>query len=127
MTGVVLDTSAVLAWLRTEPGAEQVEAVIPGAWISSVNLVEVLAHVARRGGNVHAASVDLEAYGIAVQPFTATHAELCAQWFLPLTSPELSLADRACLALGQTLGLDVMTTNPAWADLPFGVTVRLLS
>ncbi len=38
----VLDASALLAWLREEPGAEYVERALDGARISAVNLSEVL-------------------------------------------------------------------------------------
>lgn len=38
----------------------------------------------------------------------------------------LSLADRACLALGGQLGLPVLTTDRAWTELELGVEVRLI-
>lgn len=37
----------------------------------------------------------------------------------------LSLADRACLALAQRLGLPVLTTDRAWAQLQIGVEIHL--
>lgn len=126
MTQVVLETGAVLAWLRQEPGAEHVEARLPGALLSSVSFAAVLATIADRGGNVRAASVDLEAYGLVVQPFTAEHAELCAVWHPYAATHSLSLEDRACLALGKTLGATVLTVVPAWATLPLGVSVHVL-
>ncbi len=45
----------------------------------------------------------------------------------PLTKHKgLSLADRACLALGQRLDLPVLTTDRAWEGLELEVEVRLV-
>jgi ribonuclease VapC len=38
----------------------------------------------------------------------------------------LSLGDRACLALARRLGAGVLTADPAWQGLDFGVPVVLL-
>ena len=43
MSSVVLDASALIAFLRNEPGAETVRFALPKAAISAVNLSEVLA------------------------------------------------------------------------------------
>ena len=42
MDSVVLDASAVLARTLQEPGADRVDTVIDGAWISAVNVTEVV-------------------------------------------------------------------------------------
>ena len=43
MSDAVLDSSAVLAVILEEPGAERVEALLPGAKVSAVNVGEVAA------------------------------------------------------------------------------------
>ena len=43
MSDAVLDSSAVLAVILEEPGADSVEALLPGAKVSAVNLGEVAA------------------------------------------------------------------------------------
>ena len=43
MSEAVLDSSAVLAVILEEPGAERVEALLPGAKVSAVNIGEVAA------------------------------------------------------------------------------------
>jgi hypothetical protein len=49
---LVLDASALLAYLHDEPGAELVtEAIADGVAISTVNLAEVLSHSAGRGAD----------------------------------------------------------------------------
>jgi len=38
----------------------------------------------------------------------------------------LSLGDRACLALGQQLGLPTVTTDRIWSTLQLGIDIRVL-
>ncbi|MCO6441971.1 MAG: hypothetical protein J5I81_13035 [Nitrococcus mobilis] len=49
MIPAVLDASALLAMLLSEPGAERVRAELPGAVMTTVNLGEVVGHYARNG------------------------------------------------------------------------------
>ena len=123
----VLDASAVLAYLQREPGFEKVgEELKAGAVISTVNLAEVEAKVISRGLDVDAATKSLLALGLTPRPFTEHDARQSALIY-PTTQPAgLSLGDRACLALGLTAGLDVMTADRSWKDLDIGVVVRFI-
>ena len=49
MAKMVLDASALLAFVNREPGAEKVTAVLGEAMISAVNLCEVVTKLALRG------------------------------------------------------------------------------
>ena len=52
MAGVVLDASALLAFLFREPGMDRVRAALPDSVMSSVNLAEVITTAIRRGGKL---------------------------------------------------------------------------
>ena len=52
--GVVLDASAVLALLQEEPGADEVESLLDGALMSSVNLSEVIQKAEQHDVNTEA-------------------------------------------------------------------------
>jgi PIN domain nuclease of toxin-antitoxin system len=126
----VLDASALLAYLRDEPGARFVaDAIASGAAISSVNLAEVLSRVADRGANPALVAQQMTEGGlldgaIAVEGFTSADAIEVAR-LRPLTRDHgLSLGDRACLALGGRLGLPVLTAEAAWSDLELPVELR---
>lgn len=130
MSSFVLDASALLAYLRDEPGALVVEnAVTQGAYISIVNWTEVLSKVADLGEDPEALSQRLENEGILrnsleILPLTEEDALLIAQ-LRPLTkSAGLSLGDRSCLALGKRLGLPVLTADRSWTTFDLGVEVR---
>lgn len=76
--GVVLDASALLAWLHDEPGGDQVEALLEVAVMSAVNWSEVLQKSVARGVAVEGLREDLEALGLQIEPFTIRDAEIAA-------------------------------------------------
>jgi PIN domain nuclease of toxin-antitoxin system len=127
MTDVVLDASAVLAWLQSEPGAEAVEETLASSScaISAVNASEVASKLAEGGSDRDRIQDIIAALPVEVAAFDI-EAALDAAILRPLTSASgLSLADRACLALAIRLGLPVLTMDSAWAglSLPVAVTV----
>ncbi len=109
---IVLDASAVLAVLRSEPGADQVrEAAIDGAAISTVNYSEVLQKVRQHGGNVDDAASLVGAIA-NLEPLTAEDAIRAARlWH---KGSGLSLSDRLCLALARRLSTDALTADTEW-------------
>lgn len=123
----VLDASAVLAYLKREPGYDVVrQALEVGAAISTVNLAEVYAKVVAAGQQVEAVAVRLLALGLSAIPFTEEDARVTADLYMPTRPMGLSLGDRACLALGLRLNLPVLTADRAWAQPHLGVDVRIL-
>jgi ribonuclease VapC len=131
-TRLVLDASALLAYLGDEPGADVVaDAIASGATISTVNLAEALSTLATRGEHPPSVVSDLTDRGllngaITVEPFTTADATEAAR-LRPLTrSAGLSLADRACLAVARRLAAAVLTADQAWSGLGLDVDVRAI-
>ena len=121
----VLDASAILAVVHSEPGADTVLAAIPDGVISVVNLSEVVAKLAEEGASESTISQRLDDLNLTVAPFTVEQA-FAAGMLRPLTrSAGLSLGDRACIALGIQLGYGVLTSDREWATLDLGIEVRL--
>jgi ribonuclease VapC len=126
----VLDASALLAYLRDEPGADAVaDAVAGGAAISTVNLGEVFSRVADRGADPARIARQMTDRGlldgaIAVEPFTSADAVEVGR-LRPLTREHgLSLGDRACLALARRLELPAITADTAWSKLDLKLELR---
>ena len=112
---VILDASAVLAFLQGEPGAEEVESHLEsGAVIGAANWSEITQKVVARTGTWAVASALLESYGVEVAPVTRADGEKAAALWRPGSG--LSLADRLCLALASRLGLPALTADTAWGD-----------
>ena len=126
MSDAILDASALLAVLRSEPGAERVQDRLTCSLISAVNLSEVVAKAIDYGGSLEAVSALLGRLPFSVVPFTDEHAYLAASLRAPTRPLGLSLGDRACLALGLKTGFPVLSTEQVWAKLDVGVTVELI-
>ncbi len=123
MSGSVLDASALLAYLRDEPGADVVADVIAdGAVMSTVNVAEVLSRAADHGADPRRLARQLTERGllegaIAVAPLTTDDAVEIA-YLRPRTRDQgLSLGDRACLALATRLGVSAVTADSAWSQV----------
>ncbi len=84
----VLDASAVLAWLQSKQGADEVDPLLGEAAISTVNWSEVLQKVIQRGRDAPEAGALLEALGVEAIPLTAEEAMFAAK--LWLQTPSLS-------------------------------------
>jgi len=128
----VLDASALLALLKGEPGAERVaEALEQGAYLSAVNLAEVLSKLADWGedpaeAQARMAQVGLLGATVEVLPFTGEDALEVARLRALTRAYGLSFGDRACLALARRLGLPALTAERAWAELDLGIPVEVL-
>lgn len=129
----VLDASALLAHIYEERGAHVVgKAIANGVAISVVNWIEVLSRLAEDGEDPELASAEITAANlvktaIKIEPITTEDAIEAAR-LRPLTKGNgLSLADRACLALGRRLSVPVLTADREWTGLgDLSTTVKLI-
>ncbi|MFN8098652.1 MAG: PIN domain-containing protein [Dermatophilaceae bacterium] len=110
---VVLDASAVLAFVSGEPGAEIVEAALEsGATCGAANWSEVAQKVLASGRDWELVRALLVSYGIRLDPIVAEDAEWAARRWR--RDEGLSLGVRLCLALGSRLGVPVLTADAGW-------------
>lgn len=122
---IVLDASALLAYLFREAGHEVVEKYIESTCISTVNLSEVAGRFTRDGIDAALLVQQIQQTSIAIIPFTQTHA-LHAAGLIPHTQRYgLSLGDRACLGLAKERRLPVLTADTIWAEL-MGIHVDIV-
>ena len=91
----VLDSSAVLALLLDEPGADVVQDALNGGVLSNVNLAEVLAKLTDRGQEIDGLADDLRAAGLHLEPISRVDAEKSAELRRRDHSRTLSVGDRA--------------------------------
>jgi ribonuclease VapC len=123
---VVLDASALLAYLQDEPGGEAVEAVLAFSVMSSVNWAEVVQKSVAADVVVDGMQEDLEALGLELVPFTAEDGAMAGQLWLQTKQAGLSLGDRACLGLGLKLDRAVLTCDRSWTTLSLAAEVQLI-
>jgi PIN domain nuclease of toxin-antitoxin system len=123
---VVLDSSAFLAVANREPGADRVQPVLRKAFLSSVNLTEVLQKLVQKSMTISNAERFVREFIGSVVAFDHIHAVIAAEMGVLTKQVGLSRADLACLALGQSLDAVVMTANQNWAKLDLGVQIELI-
>lgn len=127
MSNVVLDASALIAYLYQEPGSDVVESAISmGAVISAVNWAEVLSKVNDKGEDIVdlvAKVADEEFDWLTIFPVTEPDAIRIAELRQRTKILGLSLGDRACLALGLRLKLTVLTADRIWKNLAIGIPI----
>jgi PIN domain nuclease of toxin-antitoxin system len=125
MAKVVLDASALLAFVTGEPGGEIVADAIGDAVISTVNFAEAVTKLIDRGASLDGARdvLGIAEYGIV--EFDRGQAEATGALIAKTRKRGLSLGDRACLALAQRERIPALTADRGWADLDVGVDVRL--
>lgn len=126
VNSVVFDSSALLAYLNAEPGADLVARLLRGALICSVNACEVATKLFEKGNTAEVVRLVLARTGIRIVDLDGDLA-IDAGALRTRTRPfGLSLGDRACLALAARLGARVLTADRAWKDLDIGVTIELV-
>ena len=122
----VLDASALLALLNRESGADRVAAVMAGARISAVNLIEVISKLIDKGLDGPTVVAGLSELDIVVVDMDRPQAERAGLLRREPRAIGLSLGDRACLALAQESGSIALTGDRAWAALTLGIEVELI-
>jgi len=123
----VLDTSALLAYIKGEVGADIVEKVIDKSIMNIINLTEAVIVLGRT--NPHR----LQYYQMAIGELV-THKYESDYNLMPLISEisvkyrekhNLSLGDCYCLALGKYLGLPVYTGDKLWMGIENKLGIKL--
>lgn len=127
MSDWVLDASALLAYLQQEPGSDRVEAVLleQRCHLLTINLTEVLTRLADWDVPLAEAEQRLAAMDLVFVPFDRELARRTAELRLATRALGLSLADRACLALAQSLEATVLTADRPWSQLEPALGIRI--
>ncbi|MBI5912746.1 MAG: type II toxin-antitoxin system VapC family toxin [Betaproteobacteria bacterium] len=126
MTGVVLDSSAVLAIINAEPGAERVIELLDGALLSAVNHAEVMTKLIERGIGRDLARSTVLNIGVQVIEFGIDLADRTGELRRQTRHLGLSLADRACLALAERARVPAVTADRKWAAADLGIDILLI-
>lgn len=122
MNSVILDTSAILTIINQETGSEVVKPLLANSIVSSVNIAETSAIlVARYQIPLVEIKVLISQLIGNIINFNEEQAYLVAE--LEIINREkkfgLSLADKACIALGASMGITIYTADKIWKDLKF--------
>ena len=111
---IVIDSSALLAYLWGEPGSQLVQNALDGAdaVCPVVNWCEVATKVLARGGDWNAAETALIGAGLTIVSIDVDDAVQAA--YVGVQHSDLSVGDRLCLAVAARLDADILTADHAW-------------
>lgn len=127
MNEVILDASAILAFLQRERGAEILTREIRSHAIAgAVNLAEVQTKLVKGGFSPDEAWEQTLTVVATVAPYTEDHAKMAGSLIAITEKYGLSLGDRSCLALAIVLKAPVYTTEQIWRDLKVGVPIHVI-
>jgi PIN domain nuclease of toxin-antitoxin system len=125
----VIDSSAILAWFQRESGYENTRMQIKmGGMIAAPNLTEVIGKLVSNGSApANQVERDVLALNLDIIPMDKNIA-LAAAFFYARRHPyDLSLGDCACIAVAETLGVEILTAEQSWAKIPdLRIKVRLI-
>jgi PIN domain nuclease of toxin-antitoxin system len=119
----VLDASALLAFANDEPGADRVRPLLAGAYMSALNWCEVVERALAWRLDVIDLRIEAETAGLEIVPFDTADAERAATLREATRRHGLGIADRACLALAQRLGVAAVTADRSWTSLELDVEI----
>ena len=115
---VILDASALIAFLSEEIGADVVKKLLSIAVMSSVNIAEVAKFLIDNKNIDKNKAKELIEHLISEScAFDNTQAFSTAELTIQTKKYGLSLADRACLALALRTGYPIYTADKVWKKL----------
>ncbi|MGX7709188.1 PIN domain-containing protein [Methylobacterium sp. Gmos1] len=117
MSGVVFDTSAVIALLRGETCAGMVAARVGQAAMSTVNLQELVEALLLRGLSHPVIEEMVQELRLDLHAHDREAAFAAARLTEATRRHGSGPGDRTCMALAIKLGVPVLTTDHAWANL----------
>jgi len=120
----VLDASALIAYLKSEPGGPAIATILPKSVISSVNLTEVVTKMIDEGLSPGQVKEIFTETSVATVSFDEQQAFAAGELRASTRALGLSLGDRACLGLARLLGVPALTADRKWSHLDIGVEVR---
>ena len=121
----VFDSSALLALIKQEPGAQVVAGELSDGLVSPVTFAETVSKAALLGHDPAAVEDRLLRAGLTVAPLSL-HDLRAVIRLHPFAKRDVSLADRFGLALALERNLPILTAARPWRDLGLPVELRYI-
>jgi PIN domain nuclease of toxin-antitoxin system len=126
MNALVIDTSVVMCVLLNEPGLDKAVRASEGAFISSVNIAEIVAKCIEKDISDRLALLFLHDSNVSVIDFDIESATVAGRLWKKASKGVLSLGDRACIATAIRHGGTAVTADRVWSTLDLGCKIELI-
>ncbi len=121
----VIDATTLLTYLQGEPGADAAGEYCKSAIMSVVNLTEVFQRAMERG-SLSIVQAIVQQANIGIVPMDSAQAAAIAELNQQTKDKGLSLTALACITLGISRNLPIVTGDRSWADLGLSAEFVLL-
>jgi ribonuclease VapC len=122
----VLDATALIALVESEPGYQSVHGLVERSVISAINVAETVNKFVERGSTPDGVQNALRRLELTVEDWSEEMAYQSAEFTQFNKSHGLSLGDRACLTLARRLRATAVTSDRAWRRIPsLGVPIMI--
>jgi ribonuclease VapC len=126
MIEYILDSTALIAFVGSESGAQRVAGLLQNSAVSAVNLAETANKLLEKGFSQAEVRDFLAKLEVQVEDWTEAMAYQSAEFTQFSKSHGLSLGDRACLTLAKHLRATAVTSDRTWRRLPsLGVRIMI--
>ncbi len=124
---MVLDASAILAFLQEEPGHLEVEQALHDrvCLVTAANQCEIVAKLLDRSMQPDAIDAVVADLGYQVVDVTAEDGTRAGHWRNVTRAHGLSLGDRLCLAVAARLNAPVLTADRPWLAVADTLNVQI--
>jgi ribonuclease VapC len=126
MSQVVLDSSALIALLKAEPGGDKVAGVIGDSVMTAVNYAEVVSHFVHNGMPPAMVDAMLGPLPVVIVSADTGLASTAGHLRAMTASAGLSLGDRFCLALAKREKRPAWTADRQWLSVAEQVGVDIV-
>lgn len=117
MNKVVLDSSALIALIKGETGADIVESFLGSIVMSTLNISESAGILIDLGMSMDEARDSIEPFIDVIVSLDIQQSYDIALLKKLTSNKGLSIGDRACIALGIQMKLPIYTADKVWAKL----------
>ncbi len=121
----MLDSSAIIAMILDEPGAEMVTQELDNAIVSMPNVAEVYSVISRKMQRSRSVDAFFALPGVKPVPLSFEQARMAGQYETIGRIAGLSLGDRCCLALAFETKTAALTADKAWAKIGHAISVEI--
>lgn len=127
MARVVMDASAILAFIKREDDADRVLPHIGTAIVSAVNLQEVVTELVIDGLPRETIEAIVSRLRLDVRPHDVEAAYAAGELVTATRQYGCGLGDRTCMALGLALGAPVLRADREWARVQIeGLAIEMV-
>lgn len=120
----IIDTSALIQFFQKEEGWEKVQDVITeDCYISIINLTEFFTWIVRNNMSLSDVEEVVKLIGIKIVKYEYQQVLEVAKIYHKCKHYGLSLGDRACLALGLTKKINIVTADRVWQKLNLDISI----